>query len=626
MAEQYMETDDGFAYKGSAKGGENNQLTSFLARVTQQIMRDDGTNQPSMNFIIEGSTKGRDGIQRRLPTIEVPAADFPRMTWVTAKWGNEAVIYSGPARKEHTRVAIQLKSGDVPQITIYTHMGWRKTGDGMAYLHAGGALGCGGNDETVRVDLGDGFDRYRLPDPPRGEEQCAAVRASLRLVELTVDGLLGYVLLAAVYRAVLAEACIVDFSLFLTGGTGVFKSEVSALALAHYGAFDARSFVMTWEDSEGALERNLHAVKDAVSVIDDYHPTGTQTDRAKRNNKADRVLRGAGNQAGRARLTPDIQTRPTYYPRGLIITSGEDVPTGHSLRARILVVEMERGTVQRPVLTGLQRAANGGVLRAAMAAYIVWLAPRMERLHSDLPQRLRAVREEFRAVSGPESHARGPANIASLWLGLELFFEFAEDTKAIIAEERAAHLRRARIALLRLVRAQGEQLSDQDDAQRFIELIGAALESGRAYLRRAHIGGNDPTWPPMPHLWGWSSTASVDQFGGENWVPRGEAIGWLDGATVLLEPEAAFAVAQRFGHDQGQTLSLTRRNLWKRLAEQGLCHTMRDGSSRRSTVTRVIGGRKRRVLAIDTTIFDVSGSASGSESSTPEPEEPQWNP
>jgi hypothetical protein len=36
----------------------------------------------------------------------------------------------------------------------------------------------------------------------------------------------------------------------------------------------------------------------------------------------------------------DSSLRSVYYPRGLILVTGEDVPKGHSLRARLVVLEL----------------------------------------------------------------------------------------------------------------------------------------------------------------------------------------------------------------------------------------------------------------------------------------------
>jgi hypothetical protein len=257
------------------------------------------------------------------------------MSWVTEVWGTAPVIFAGQGRKDHLRAAIQMLSGAVPRRTVYGHLGWRRIGDRWAFLHAGGAIGPDGMLQDIEVDIGtDGFLPYQLPALPGASELIDAVRASLALLELGPDTITAPVL-GAVYRAPLAEPGPVDFALHLTGPTGAFKTELAALAQAHFGAaFHGRRLPASWADTANMLEKKAFLAKDAVLVVDDFAPTGTTADVQRLHRDADRLFRAAGNRAGRARMRADGGSRPTNYPRGLIISTGEDVPSGQSLRAR----------------------------------------------------------------------------------------------------------------------------------------------------------------------------------------------------------------------------------------------------------------------------------------------------
>ena len=48
--------------------------------------------------------------------------------------------------------------------------------------------------------------------------------------------------------------------------------------------------------------------------------------------EADRLVRAQGNRSGRQRMRQDSTLRPAKPPRGLLLSTGEDVPRGHSLR------------------------------------------------------------------------------------------------------------------------------------------------------------------------------------------------------------------------------------------------------------------------------------------------------
>src|SRR5207253_3091619 len=101
---------------------------------------------------------------------------------------------------------------------------------------------------------------------------------------------------AAVWRAPLG-AC--DFSLHLVGETGQFKTELAALGQHHWGAgMDARHLPGAWSSTGTALEALAFHAKDAAIVVDDFAPTGTQSDTARFHRDADRLLRAQGNRAG----------------------------------------------------------------------------------------------------------------------------------------------------------------------------------------------------------------------------------------------------------------------------------------------------------------------------------------
>jgi hypothetical protein len=79
------------------------------------------------------------------------------------------------------------------------------------------------------------------------------------------------------------------------------------------------------------------------------------------------------------------------------------------------------------------------------------------------------------------------------------------------------------------------------------------------------------------------------------WRPHGERLGWIRDDDLLLEPETAFAVAQKLARDQGTSIPIKQRTLWKRLAEQGLLAS-RESTRGTNTVRRTIEGMRRDLL------------------------------
>ena len=140
---------------------------------TEQELRDDGLNEPTRNYMIEGSLD--DGTS--LPAARVAASKFPSMNWTEECWGMRCVIRAGNGTKDYLREAIKLFSANVRLRRIYTHTGWRKLDGQWVYL-AGSTTG----ETDYEIDLGPDLSRYRLPavaDDPIG-----AMRLSLELLDL----------------------------------------------------------------------------------------------------------------------------------------------------------------------------------------------------------------------------------------------------------------------------------------------------------------------------------------------------------------------------------------------------------------------------------------------------------
>ncbi|TAN53739.1 MAG: hypothetical protein EPN21_00645, partial [Methylococcaceae bacterium] len=431
--------------------GEPVSLCNFVARIVEQVIHDNGEVQ-EMTLALEG----RLNTGQALPRIDVTAASFAGLAWVTQQWGCGAIIYAGTATKDHLRVALQELSGEVPRRTVYSHVGWRQFNGQWRYLHAGGALGADGNRVDVEVHPGAGHMRhYRLPDPPEGAALHAAVSASLALADIAPHKPeVGALLLACIYRAPLATVALIDHAAFLVGFTGARKSEAAAMALAHFGqGFTARTFPAGWADTGSALEVKAHAAKDAIIVVDDFKPTGSKKDVDDLHKKAEGLFRGAGNQNGRGRLSATLKQRTAYHPRGLVLATGEDIPKGQSLRARITVASLSRnandpqkGDIDLERLSVLQRHAGDGSLAQAMAGYLRWLAPQMGHLADHLPEAIRDLRDQANRT-GMQGHSRTPSDFASLVMGITYLARFAEACGALDAVQATAFQERATAAL-----------------------------------------------------------------------------------------------------------------------------------------------------------------------------------
>jgi hypothetical protein len=126
--------EGGFVRINATKEGEVPvQLTNFVARVEEQLVRDDGAEEKRIYKI-----SGRIG-DRCLPTIDVPVSQFNNMNWVSEHWGLEAHVHAN--QNNYAREVIELYSRNAIKRFRYAHTGWRVLEDGTrVYLHAEGAI------------------------------------------------------------------------------------------------------------------------------------------------------------------------------------------------------------------------------------------------------------------------------------------------------------------------------------------------------------------------------------------------------------------------------------------------------------------------------------------------------
>lgn len=549
------------------------QLTNYQASITANVLLDDGV-EARCEFEIKATLLGRSY------GFSVPASEFSSMNWAIGHLGPAAITF--PNQREYARAAIQWNSMTAEERSIYTHTGWRRVNGSWLFLHGGGAIGGVGSISDVNVRLSGSLSRYELRSPSGPEALIAAIKASLCLVEIGPPAI-SFPLLAATFRAVFGEA---DFSLHLTGATGAFKSELAALHQQFFGTTMSRLHLPgNWSSTGNAIEVLAFQAKDTLLVVDDFAPHGSTHDVARYHAAADRVFRAAGNHAGRGRLDSTSRLREAKPPRALILSTGEDVPRGQSLRARLLILETSKGAIRAEDLTGCQQDAQAGLYALAMGGFVQYVAGRHDDIFSEFEQKV----SEYRAAAFQNpAHARTPDIVANLQAGLEMYVDFCVASGAITAATRDELVNRCWAALHDAAAAQAKHQAATEPAARYLSLLRSLLNSGRAHL--AVRNGGEPDW--HPESCGWRRDA------GGQCKPLGECIGWVHRDDVYLDPTAAYRLVQSAGRDGGEGLSVSEQTLNKRLHEKGLLASVEE-SRGTLTVRRRICGTSKDVLHFD---------------------------
>ncbi|MGI2336872.1 MAG: toprim domain-containing protein [Dehalogenimonas sp.] len=519
-------------------------LCNFVATVTEEITRDDGLEANKFFKV-----RGQSCTGTHLPEIEVPAANFAGLNWVVGEWGMRAIIGAGMNAKDKLREAIQLMSQDAQARHIYTHTGWRHHEKQDIYLTQGGAIGV----DNVDVDLDSQLKRYTLPspDPDRTVE---AVKASLDYIYIVSDPHVSIPLWASMYLAPLADAIDLAFTVWLVGPSGSFKSTLTGLILNHFGDFDQNHLPASWQDTANLLQKLLFLAKDMPLVIDDWAPGQDHSKARELETKAEHVIRSQGNRQGRGRMNKDTSTRGNYTPRGLLITSGEQTPSGHSHTARIFTVPLERNQVDLDMLTEAQR--NRIQYRYAMAAYIAWLQPDWMDRKLQIRRRFAELRAEIlEKAEAQHIHPRLPDVIAMMQLGLSMGSQFALEVGAINQETHDTLLSDGLQCFIDLAAEQGGRVEEERPARRFVEALQASMNMGQCFLR------NKYEMAPTDH--------------GPGCVP----IGWRDtnNGHVLLEPNAAYQTVVQFLNKSGRPYTISPAETWKDLCREKMSDPGPDG-------------------------------------------------
>lgn len=569
---------EGWLYwrKVGRDGPASVHLANFTARIMAQTIEDDGA-ECKKTLAMEATYGGQTY------RFDLDGKSFMSMDWILDSIDSNAWTQPGGSIKDRTRHAIQVLSGKAPIRRIFSHTGWREIGEDWVYLHCDGAIGAEiKQDVSVRLD--GSLASYRLPAVVEGEERTAALRASLQLLEVSEKPLLTIPLYASIWRSVIELS---DFAIWISGRTQSGKSSLAALAQAHFGAdWSNRKFPGAWKSTSNALMEMCFATKDALIVIDDY-VAKTPMEALKLQEKAETVLRAQGNGAGRQRMKAEGGLRVERPPRGLIVSTAEDLPPGESLRARMVILEMVKGDLDIEALTQCQKNAGAGLYAQAMGAFLSWLAP-------DLTAKRQAFRDRAAIIlrqNGNGELARMPDIISQLIAGSEMFYDFCREAGALTAPQHLALCERSWNSLWKVGMEQMQYQNDQEPANRFVELVQNALSSGKAYL--ATEEGLQPDDPDMAMACGWQKRQ--DARGDWSWVADGDRIGWIVGDFVYLLPDLAYNIARRIGDAGGEGIVITSRVLWKRCKERGFL-VATDQVRNTSTVRKTLAGQRKEVL------------------------------
>jgi len=512
-------------------------IAKFVPIPLAEIMKDDGiSDSPEILYRFGGYKDGSS-----LHEITISAIDAAKGLW-EKKWGSAAVIV--PKKGEYFYRAVQEAIYYCrKQEYIYTYMGIKTISGKDVYLHSAGLIGEA--KEAITVEMRAGLEDYIFTD--RKISYAEAIKTDIAFLNIA-KWQITIPLLAMTYLSPLIEfldriGIKPSFAMFLYGKTGSYKSSTTAAAMWHFGTFKYNRFPGSFNDTSSGAERGMFDVKDALYILDDYHPE-SRKDAERMNAFAERVIQGIGNNAGRNRMNSDRTVVAGFRPRCGVVMTGEFLPPlKQSTMARIISIEVLEGDVDLKSVIELEQ--DWWKLNIAMQGYIKYILKNADRLlQGDLASRFEGYQQEFIKSS---EHMRQASAAAWLMVGFGMFLEYAASAGYEDQSYMAVLAAEAKQIILNLIEINNIAIVNENPGRIYIDTLTEMLRTGDCWVKDID-GSDDPTAQPPA-------------------LPMKQFIGYEDTNYYYLIPGTAYKAVSDFYHGN---FTVDDKTVRKRLRDDGI--------------------------------------------------------
>jgi hypothetical protein len=523
-------------------GMEKVVLGNFVLQIVEDIIKDKGEGHTERYYKIKVIIA--DG--QVLPLFLVKASEFDSLRWLREACGTKTIIEPGQNVRDRIRHATEILSPGAKTKTVFAHTGFKEVNGKLVYLSTGGAIG----DPSVDVYLDSPVNRYSLPQP--SGDPGFYIEKSMGLMNIAnIKATLPAWTFA--YLAPLNHFLPVNFILWLLGGSNSFKTVLQALVASHFGDFTHLSIFANWFATQTEIEHLLFICKDVVLPMDDFAPPANPKEAARQELMAEYLARAIGNRQGKARSTADQESRPQFPPRGILITSGEQMPGGYSRGARILPLPVKDSDYYKdaegnlPLLDQAQKDRQ--YYPMAMGHYIKWIIDKQDIIKPMVEEKF----ETYRHLAPKGPHRRLIDDIAILQTGLEIATLFTLEKGVTSETERKSYLKDGWEIFQDLTKTQNTRLTGEKPSIKFVEAVRELYHTRKICLRvQTLIDGNFIWLPNSPQ-------------------PGQEIIGWdiQEEDLVVLEPGSAYKSVFQFYRGMGGFLGEDKVSIWRDLKKEG---------------------------------------------------------
>lgn len=516
------------------------KLADFVPTLISEITRDDGTEQKKMFKV---GAVHKSGI--KLSEQIVSADEMQNMKWLLNRWG--ALGAAQPKQNVLSKIchAIMLTKGEVKFETMYLQTGWKKINGEYVFLMPT-------QNSPFTVELQGKLKNYSFTKKGSQEDliYLSAMLENSFAPQCVMLPLLAVTFLCPLNHFLKSAGCEPKFVTALIGKTGSRKSTLAALFLSFFGKFSASDLPMSFHDTANSILSNIYYLKDVLTCIDDFHPSGMFHEQEMKS-IAQNISRYYGDRIGRARLNSKAELQSSKPPTGNAIITAEYTPEiSVSGSARYFNIELNENDVQLDDLSEYQQLANDGVLCGIMQSYIEWIKNVYLDDESAFVKTLEDVFLKYRkfyldrlCANRIKFHNRTPDMLAHLKIGFAFLLVFLKSKNQINKSELDKFEKVFDEIVLKAVSANAEIIELENPTTRFCEKLKSLLDSGRCYVE----------------------TKGLDS------TPRQRnCIGLQDDEHYYLFADTTHSEVRKLCAEQGEHFSISKNELLRQLRKEGL--------------------------------------------------------
>lgn len=455
------------------------KLADFVPMLAAEITRDDGTEQSKMFKV---GAVHKSGII--LPEVTVSAEEMQSMKWLLNRWG--AYGAAQPKQNVLSKIchAILSTKTVVEFRTVYLQTGWKKINGEYVFLMPNA-------QRQISVELQGKLKNYFFSSKHSKDDliYLSAMLENSFAVQNVMLPLLAVTFLCPLNHFLKIAGYEPKFVTALIGKTGSRKSTLAALFLSFFGKFSASDLPMSFHDTANSILSNIYYLKDVLTCIDDFHPSGMLHEQEMKS-IAQNISRYYGDRIGRARLNSKSELQSSRPPTGNAIITAEYTPEiSVSGAARYFNIELNENDVQLDELSEYQQLAGSGTICGIMHLYIDWLKDTYLDDENSFTKMLEDIFLKYRSgfinvlcKLKIRFHNRTPDMLAHLKIGFSFLLVFLNMNEQITKSELDKFEKVFDEIILKAVSTSAEIIALENPTTKFCEKLRSLLDSGRCYI------------------------------------------------------------------------------------------------------------------------------------------------